>query len=151
MSFMFAAGVRISTREGLLSLPDEVVVMMCNWEPVRVVNISDKNTWVNELSDVARIMEYGFFPRHDVSCVPLHIVIESTPSPKSKKRMEREARLEALMPRPSCVERPDYPWPTKILRRPRLDNARVQFVKSDPVMKRWSGGQLGRKCGYQRF
>ncbi|POM60935.1 Aspartic protease [Phytophthora palmivora] len=33
MGFMFAAGVRISTREGLVSLPDEVVVMMCNWEP----------------------------------------------------------------------------------------------------------------------
>ncbi|POM59122.1 LOW QUALITY PROTEIN: Hypothetical protein PHPALM_36139, partial [Phytophthora palmivora] len=33
MGFMFAAGVRISTREGLVSLPDEVGVMMCNWEP----------------------------------------------------------------------------------------------------------------------
>ncbi|POM58908.1 Hypothetical protein PHPALM_36375, partial [Phytophthora palmivora] len=33
MGFMFAAGVRISTREGLVSLPDEVVVMMCIWKP----------------------------------------------------------------------------------------------------------------------
>ncbi|POM74749.1 Aspartic protease [Phytophthora palmivora] len=41
---------------------------------VRVVNISDKNTWVNELSDVARIVEYGFFPRHG-RFVLLHIVI----------------------------------------------------------------------------
>ncbi|POM68698.1 Hypothetical protein PHPALM_15113 [Phytophthora palmivora] len=183
MGFMFAAGVRISTREGLVSLPDEVVVMMCNWEPgdhigrsrfvrpseavllspgeefivridygptnpqrevvwagrgdrwvtqliysarswpvaVRVVNISDKNTWVNELSDVARIVEYGFM---GVSCVQvlLHIVIGSTPSPETKKRMEREARLEALMLQPPCI-----------LQRPRLDNDRVQFVKCDPT------------------
>ncbi|POM65343.1 Hypothetical protein PHPALM_18954, partial [Phytophthora palmivora] len=197
MGFMFAAGVRVSTREGMVSLPNEVVVMMCNWEPgdhigrsrfvrpseavllspgeefvvridygptnpqrevvwagrgdrwvtqliyaarswpvaVRVVNISDKNTWVNELSDVARIVEYGFFPRHGRFVRPGSaayrdsevLILESTPSPETKKRMEREARLEALMPQPPCVE------PTKILQRPRLDNARVQFVKSDPT------------------
>ncbi|KAK1940726.1 Retrovirus-related Pol polyprotein from transposon opus [Phytophthora citrophthora] len=202
MGFMFAAGVRISAREGLVSLPDEVVVMMCNWEPgdhigrnrsvrpdeavllspgeefvvridygptnpqrevvwagrgdrwvtqliyaarswpvaVRVVNISDKNTWVSELSDVARIVEYGFYPRHGRFVRPGSaayrdwevLILESTPSPETKRRMEREARLEALMPQPPCVERPDYPWPTEILQRPRLDNARVQFVKSDP-------------------
>ncbi|POM59766.1 reverse transcriptase [Phytophthora palmivora] len=178
MGFMFAAGVRVSTREGMVSLPNEVVVMMCNWEPgdhigrsridygptnpqrevvwagrgdrwvtqliyaarswpvaVRVVNISDKNTWVNELSDVARIVEYGFFPRHGRFVRPGSgayrdsevLILESTPSPETKKRMEREARLEALMPQPPCVE------PTKILQRPRLDIARVQFVKSDPT------------------
>ncbi|KAK1928984.1 Ribonuclease HI [Phytophthora citrophthora] len=202
MGFMFAAGVRISAREGLVSLPDEVVVMMCNWEPgdhigrnrsvrpdeavllspgeefvvridygptnpqrevvwagrgdrwvtqliyaarswpvaVRVVNISDKNTWVSELSDVARIVEYGFYPRHGRFVRPGSaayrdwevLILESTPSPETKRRMEREARLEALIPQPPCVERPDYPWPTEILQRPRLDNARVQFVKSDP-------------------
>ncbi|POM77163.1 LOW QUALITY PROTEIN: Hypothetical protein PHPALM_5494, partial [Phytophthora palmivora] len=194
MGFMFAAGVRISTREGLVSLPDEVVnrvignpvttlvvaglpseavllspgeefIVRIDYGPtnpqrevvwagrgdrwvtqliyaarswpvaVRVVNISDKNTWVNELSDVARIVEYGFFPRHRrfVRPGPLHSILESTPSPETKRRMEQEARLEALMPQPPCVERPDYPWPTKILQRPRLDNARVQFVKSDPT------------------
>ncbi|POM77629.1 LOW QUALITY PROTEIN: Reverse transcriptase, partial [Phytophthora palmivora] len=108
---------------------------------VRVVNVSDKNTWVNELSDVARIVEYGFFPRHGRFVRPGSaayrdwevLILESTPSPETKKRMEREARLEALIPQPPCVERPDYPWPTKVLQRPRLDNARVPFVKSDPT------------------
>ncbi|KAK1930513.1 Retrovirus-related Pol polyprotein from transposon 17.6 [Phytophthora citrophthora] len=208
MGFMFAAGLRISAREGLVLLPDEVVVMMCNWEPgdyigrnesvrpseavllspgeevvvridygptnpqrevvwagrgdhwvtqliyaarswpvaVRVVNISDKNTWVNELSDVARIVEYGFFPRHGRFVRPGSaayrdwgvLILESTPSPETRKRMEREAKLKALMPQSPCVDRPDYTWPTEILQRPRFDNARVQFVKSDltPAAKR---------------
>ncbi|KAL3661212.1 hypothetical protein V7S43_013819 [Phytophthora oleae] len=33
MGLIFAAGFRISVREGLVPLPDEVVVMMCSWEP----------------------------------------------------------------------------------------------------------------------
>jgi hypothetical protein len=31
MSFMFAAGLRISVREGLVTLPDEESVVMCGW------------------------------------------------------------------------------------------------------------------------
>ncbi|POM70990.1 Hypothetical protein PHPALM_12502 [Phytophthora palmivora] len=31
MSFMFAAGVRISVREGLVTLPDEETIVMCGW------------------------------------------------------------------------------------------------------------------------
>ncbi|POM74611.1 Aspartic protease [Phytophthora palmivora] len=125
MSFMFAAGVRIGIREGLVMLPDEETVVMCGWNPeerlgvdmpvettsswylapgeskvvkisygmtnpqrevvwagrgdrwvtrliyaakswpvaVKVVNISDKDVWIDNRTPVARIVEYGFFPR----------------------------------------------------------------------------------------
>ncbi|POM57831.1 Hypothetical protein PHPALM_37610 [Phytophthora palmivora] len=33
MSFMFAAGVRIDIREGLVTLPDEETIVMCGWNP----------------------------------------------------------------------------------------------------------------------
>ncbi|POM64869.1 Hypothetical protein PHPALM_19551 [Phytophthora palmivora] len=33
MSFMFAAGVRIGVREGLVTLPDEETIVMCGWNP----------------------------------------------------------------------------------------------------------------------
>ncbi|POM68478.1 Hypothetical protein PHPALM_15361, partial [Phytophthora palmivora] len=33
MSFMFAAGVRIGIREGLVTLPDEETIVMCGWNP----------------------------------------------------------------------------------------------------------------------
>ncbi|KAJ8571510.1 hypothetical protein ON010_g5327 [Phytophthora cinnamomi] len=33
MSFMFAAGLRISVREGLVTLPDEETIVMCVWPP----------------------------------------------------------------------------------------------------------------------
>ncbi|POM71380.1 Reverse transcriptase [Phytophthora palmivora] len=33
MSFMFAAGVRISIREGLVTLPDEETIVICGWNP----------------------------------------------------------------------------------------------------------------------
>ncbi|KAJ8522695.1 hypothetical protein ON010_g17661 [Phytophthora cinnamomi] len=33
MSFMFAAGLSISVREGLVTLPDEETIVMCGWSP----------------------------------------------------------------------------------------------------------------------
>ncbi|POM73206.1 Hypothetical protein PHPALM_9969 [Phytophthora palmivora] len=70
MSFMFAAGVRIGIREGLVTLPDEETIVMCGWNPAerlgvdmpvettsswylapgesKVVNISYNFVWTDE-------------------------------------------------------------------------------------------------------
>ncbi|EGZ11975.1 hypothetical protein PHYSODRAFT_369736, partial [Phytophthora sojae] len=170
MSFMFAAGVRISVREGLVTLPDEEAIMMCGWTPedrlgvdmpvettgswylapgeskrevvwagrgdhwvthliyaarswpvaVKVVNISDKDLWIHNRTPVARIVEYGFFPRAGRFARPgsfayqewQTLILESVQSHEGRLRAERLAALE-----PSCVETPEYQWPTKILRR----------------------------------
>ncbi|EGZ16112.1 hypothetical protein PHYSODRAFT_334302 [Phytophthora sojae] len=155
MSFMFAAGVRISVREGLATLPDEKAIMMCGWTPedrlgvdmpmettgswylapgetkvvkisygptnpqredvwagrgdrwvthliyaarswpvaVKVVNISDKDVWIHNRTPT--------------------LILESVQSREGRLRAERLATLE-----PSCVETPEYQWPTKILPRP---------------------------------
>ncbi|KAL3668593.1 hypothetical protein V7S43_006675 [Phytophthora oleae] len=61
------------------------------------------------------------------------LILENTPSPETKKCLTFEADLKALISQPSCVDYPVYPWPTKILQRPRFDNARVQVVKSPPA------------------
>ncbi|GMF63169.1 unnamed protein product [Phytophthora fragariaefolia] len=126
MNFVFSAGVRLSTREGLIQLPDEETILMYggpdrsrmgldipvrptetlflepgrsavvrihygqsnpqrevvwagrgdrwvtkviyaskSWPTaVKVVNISDKLIWIDTGTDIARIVEYGFFPRY---------------------------------------------------------------------------------------
>ncbi|EGZ07946.1 hypothetical protein PHYSODRAFT_527254 [Phytophthora sojae] len=175
MGFMFAAGVRISVREGLVTLSDEEAIMMCGWTPedrlgvdmpfapgeskvvkisygptnpqrevvwagrgdlwvthliyaarswpvaVKVVNISDKDVWIHDRTPVARIVEYGFFPRAGRFVRPgsfayrewQTLILESVQSREGRLRAERLAALE-----PSCVETPEYQWPTKILPRP---------------------------------
>ncbi|KAL3658268.1 hypothetical protein V7S43_016657 [Phytophthora oleae] len=144
ISFMFAAGLRIRLSSGsTVDLRTRNLLYAARSWPVvvRVVNISDKNTWVNQFSDVARIVEYGFFSRHDRFVRPGSaayrdwevLILENTASPETKKRLKLEADLEDLIPQPPCADHPVYPWPTKILQRPRFDNARVQFVKSPPA------------------
>ncbi|POM75020.1 Aspartic protease [Phytophthora palmivora] len=167
MSFMFAAGVRIGIREGLVTLPDEETIVMCGWNPeerlgvdmpvettsswylapgeskvvkisygltnpqrrgdrwvtrliyaanswpiaVKVVNISDKDVWIDNRTPVARIVEYGFFPRAG------RFVRPGSPSFWKMSSHDKLLDGEANSGRPS-IDTPKYPWPTKILSRP---------------------------------
>ncbi|POM69520.1 Aspartic protease [Phytophthora palmivora] len=187
MSFMFAAGVRIGVREGLVMLSDEETIVMCGWNPEErsgvdmpvettnswylapgeskvvkisygltnpqrevvwagrgdrwVVNISDKDVWINNRTPVARIVEYGFFPRAGRFVRPGSfayrewqiLILENVQSREGRIRAERLAALE-----PPCVDTPKYPWPTTILSRPAKgpDIALLASILRKPKIRR---------------
>ncbi|EGZ21100.1 aspartic protease [Phytophthora sojae] len=87
----------------------------------KVVKISDKDVWIHNRTLVARIVEYGFFPRAGRFARPgsfayrewQTLILESVQSREGRLRAERLDALE-----PSCVKTPEYQWPTKILSRP---------------------------------
>ncbi|POM66894.1 Hypothetical protein PHPALM_17174 [Phytophthora palmivora] len=203
MSFMFAAGVRISIREGLVTLPDEETIVMCGWNPeerlgvdmpvettgswylapgeskvvkisygltnpqrevvwvgrgdrwvtrlvyaakswpvaVKVVNISGKDVWIDNRTPVARIVEYGSFPRAGRFVRPgsfayrewQTLILENVQSREGRMRAERLAALE-----PPCVDTPKYLWPTKLLSRSAKgpDTALLASILRKPKIRR---------------
>ncbi|KAE9309315.1 hypothetical protein PR003_g20539 [Phytophthora rubi] len=66
---------------------------------VKVVNISDRDLWIDAGTPVARIVEYGHFP--------------------TAGRFDEE---------PPAVQTRSYQWPTKLLMRPRSDTEAVRMV-----------------------
>ncbi|POM66404.1 Aspartic protease, partial [Phytophthora palmivora] len=196
MSFMFAAGVRIGIREGLVTLLDEETIVMCGWNPeerlgvdmpvettsswylapgeskvvkisngltnpqrevvwagrgdhwvtrliyaakswpvaVKVVNISDKDVWIDNRTPVARIVEYGFFPRAGRFVRPgsfayrewQTLILENIQLREGRIRAERLAALE-----PPCVDTPKYPKP-KIRRVRFAEDASTQTDEVPP-------------------
>jgi hypothetical protein len=198
MNFMFSAGVRLSTREGLVMLPDEETILMYggpdrshmgldlpvrptetlylrpgdstivrirygqsnpqreviwagrgdrwvtkviyaakSWPvAIKVVNISDKLTWIDPGTDVARIVEYGFFPQAGRYVRPgkrkyqewQQLIYESTLSAQAQLRADKLEQLRCAK-EPPCVQRPSYPWPSKILLRPDPVTAEVRMAR----------------------
>ncbi|POM62245.1 LOW QUALITY PROTEIN: reverse transcriptase [Phytophthora palmivora] len=94
---------------------------------VKVVNISDKDLWIDSSTPVARIVEYGCFPRAG-RFEWQHIIYESTLSTQARMRKERyEQALRDTAP-PSVPKRP-YQWPAKMLMRPQAKDDEVRVVR----------------------
>ncbi|POM72450.1 LOW QUALITY PROTEIN: Reverse transcriptase [Phytophthora palmivora] len=100
---------------------------------VKVVNISDKDLWIDSPTPVARIVEYGCFPRAGRFCDLeyqewQHLIYESTLSTQTRMRKERyEQALRDTAP-PSVPKR-SYQWPAKMLMRPQAKNDEVRVVR----------------------
>ncbi|POM80204.1 Reverse transcriptase [Phytophthora palmivora] len=103
---------------------------------VKVVNISDKDLWIDSSTPVARIVEYGCFPRAGRFVRPgvrryqewQHLIYESTLSTQTRMRKERyEQALRDTAP-PSVPKR-SYQWPAKMLMRPQDKNDEVRVVR----------------------
>ncbi|POM57430.1 Hypothetical protein PHPALM_38059, partial [Phytophthora palmivora] len=103
---------------------------------VKVVNISDKDLWIDSSTPVARIVEYGCFPRAGRFVRPgvrryqewQHLIYESTLSTQARMRKGRyEQALRDTTP-PSVPKR-SYQWPAKLLMRPQAKNDEVRVVR----------------------
>jgi len=103
---------------------------------IKVVNISDKLTWIDPGTDVARIVEYGFFPQAGRYVRPgkrkyqewQQLIYESTLSAQAQLRADKLEQLRCAK-EPPCVQRPSYPWPSKILLRPDPVTAEVRMAR----------------------
>ncbi|GMF61231.1 unnamed protein product [Phytophthora fragariaefolia] len=178
MDFMFSAGGRLSTREGLIQLPDEETILMYggpdrsrmgldiprdvvwagrgdrwvtktiyasqSWPTaVKVVNISDKLIWIDMGTDIARIVEYGFYPRYGRFVRPgtrqyqdwQQFIYENTLSAQAQIRADRLLQLMHDQA-PPCVPRKEYPWPSKIMLRPTPGTAQVRMVQVNKKPKK---------------
>ncbi|GMF51710.1 unnamed protein product [Phytophthora fragariaefolia] len=108
---------------------------------VKVVNISDKQIWIDPRTAVARIVEYGFFPRSGRFVRPgkrqyqewQQLIYENTLSAQAQMRADRLAQLQYEQ-EPPCVQTPSYPWPSKILPRPANVTAEVRLARLCSVL-----------------
>lgn len=206
MNFMYAAGIRLCVREGLVQLPDEETILLCggpdkisylnlpvtpmqslylgpgreavvriqygqsnpqrevvwagrgdrwvtkivyasrSWPvAVKVVNISDRDLWIDTRTPVARIVEYGSYPsgrfvrpgsrRYEEW---QHLIYENTLSKRTQAQVD-QLEMEGREPEPPRVERRAYRWPTQILSRPievtaQVRMARLKAAVDGPVM-----------------
>ncbi|POM79163.1 LOW QUALITY PROTEIN: Reverse transcriptase [Phytophthora palmivora] len=103
---------------------------------VKVVNISDKDLWIDSSTPVARIVEYGCFPRAGRFVRPgvrryqewQHLIYESTLSTQARMRKERyEQALRDTAP--PAVPKRSYQWPAKLLMRPQAKDDEVRVVR----------------------
>ncbi|OWZ14402.1 LOW QUALITY PROTEIN: hypothetical protein PHMEG_00012127 [Phytophthora megakarya] len=80
---------------------------------IKVVNISDRIVTIDWRTEVAHVVENGFFPRAG----RYTLIYENTISAKAQARESQ--RLDDLQKmEPPAVQTPNYPWPTKMLIRP---------------------------------
>ncbi|OWY99458.1 Aspartic protease [Phytophthora megakarya] len=104
-------------------------------DPIKVVNVSDRDCWIEPRTSVARIAEYGNIPivgqfvrpglRRYMEWQP--IIQENTLPTKARARQEAyEQMLQEAAP--PAVMAPKYKWPTKLLVRPREPD-RAQVTK----------------------
>ncbi|POM69924.1 Aspartic protease, partial [Phytophthora palmivora] len=104
---------------------------------VKVVNISDKDVWIDNRTPVARIVEYGFSRVPGALCAlgrsHITLILENVQLREGRIRAERLAALE-----PPCVDTPKYPWPTKILSRSAKgpDTALLASILRKPKIRR---------------
>ncbi|KAE9278580.1 hypothetical protein PR003_g28479 [Phytophthora rubi] len=110
---------------------------------VKVVNISDRDLWIDARTPVARIVEYGHFPTAGRFVRPglqryqewQQLIFESTLSAQARlgaRRYEQMLQDEE----PPAVQTRSYQWPTKLLMRPRSDTEAVRMAPGRDV----SGG-----------
>ncbi|GMF22017.1 unnamed protein product [Phytophthora fragariaefolia] len=106
---------------------------------VKAVNISDKPVWIDSRTDVARNVEFGFFPTAGRFVRPglrrykeWHALIyENTNSREVRKHEERLAQLRRES-EPPCVLTPEYQWPKGLLVRSPAGSAHVHMVRPQP-------------------
>lgn len=108
---------------------------------VKVVDISDKQIWIDPLTAVARIVEYGYFPRSGRFVRPgkrqyqewQQLIYENTLSAQAQMRADRLAQLQYEQ-EPPCVQTSSYPWSSKILPRPANVTAEVRLARLCSVL-----------------
>ncbi|OWY91314.1 hypothetical protein PHMEG_00040153, partial [Phytophthora megakarya] len=129
------------TRSKMSYGQDEVIggspkLSMAHWAvAIKVVNVSDRDCWIEPRTPVARIAEYGNIPIVGQFVRPglrrymewQQIIQENTVSAKARMRQEvYEQMLQDAAP--PAVMVPKYKWPTKLLARPR-EPERAQVTK----------------------
>ncbi|EGZ06997.1 hypothetical protein PHYSODRAFT_529835, partial [Phytophthora sojae] len=91
---------------------------------VKVVNISKQRVWIGNRTPVARIVEFGYFPRFGRFVRPgskryqewQQLIYENTVSPEAEAPEQEQIELEWSR-QPPAIERPHREWPTRILLR----------------------------------
>ncbi|OWY92457.1 hypothetical protein PHMEG_00038545, partial [Phytophthora megakarya] len=115
----------------------EILFGVRSWATaVRVVNVSDRNVWIDTRTALAWIVEYGHFPKEPGFVRPgkvrykewQRLILESTESRQGRMRAEPLEQLMRLRD-PPAVPRPEYQWPTKLLVRPKSQEAEVRMVQ----------------------
>ncbi|GMF60224.1 unnamed protein product [Phytophthora fragariaefolia] len=107
---------------------------------VKVVNISDKTVWIDSRTAVARIVEFGFFPKPGRFVRPglrqytewQVMIYDNTRSRELRKREVRLARIKHSSESPS-VQTPKHQWPKKLLIRSPAGSTQVQMVQFQMV------------------
>ncbi|KAE9202626.1 hypothetical protein PF002_g21188 [Phytophthora fragariae] len=102
----------------------------------KVVNISDKSLTVSFQTPIARIVERDSFPMAGRFVRPgsrkylewQHLIYESTFSDQLERRIDKVTQMYEDQD-PPCVEKEEYGWPTRVLRRPTPESAAVRIVQ----------------------
>ncbi|OWZ05930.1 Aspartic protease [Phytophthora megakarya] len=94
----------------------EILFGVWSWATsVRLVNVSDRNVWIDTRTALAWIVEYGHIPKEPGFVHPgkirykewQRLILESTESRQGRMRAERLERLVRLRD-PPVVPRPEY-------------------------------------------
>jgi len=107
---------------------------------VKVVNISKRNVWIDTRSPIARIIEFGCFPKHGRFVRPglrryqewQRLIFENTISAQVrllKNRLEQMSRTVE----PPFVQKKDYPWPEKLLTKSHSRHGTALLVQLQPL------------------
>ncbi|KAE9292695.1 hypothetical protein PR003_g24695 [Phytophthora rubi] len=110
---------------------------------IKVVNISDRDLWIDTRTPVARIIEYGHFPTAGRFVRPglrryqewQQLIFESTLSAQARLRARRYEQM-LQDEEPPAVQTRSYQWPTKLLMRPRTNTEAVRMVRlqDEPIV-----------------
>ncbi|KAE9283164.1 hypothetical protein PR003_g27205 [Phytophthora rubi] len=110
---------------------------------VKVVNISERDLWIDARTPVARIVEYGHFPTAGRFVRPglrryqewQQLICESTLSAQARLRARRYEQM-LQDEEPPAVQTRSYQWPTRLLMRPRTDAEAVRMVRlqDEPIV-----------------
>ncbi|KAE9157566.1 hypothetical protein PF004_g32172 [Phytophthora fragariae] len=103
---------------------------------VKVVNVSDKNLTISFQTPIARIVERDSFPMAGRFVRPgsrkylewQHLIYESTFSDQMERRIDEVTQMYEDQDQP-CVDKEEYGWPTRVLRRPTPESAAVRIVQ----------------------
>ncbi|KAE8900501.1 hypothetical protein PF003_g15357 [Phytophthora fragariae] len=103
---------------------------------VKVVNISDKNLTISFQTPIARIVERDSFPMAGRFVRPgsrkylewQHLIYESTFSDQMERRINEVTQLYEDQD-PPYVEKEEYGWPTRVLKRHPPESAGVRIVQ----------------------
>ncbi|KAE9003002.1 hypothetical protein PR001_g18099 [Phytophthora rubi] len=103
---------------------------------VKVVNISDKNLNLSFQTPIARIVERDSFPMAGRFVRPgsrrylewQHLIYESTFSDQMERMIDKVTQMYEDQD-PPCVEKEEYEWPTRVLKRHPPESAGVRIVQ----------------------
>ncbi|OWZ13902.1 hypothetical protein PHMEG_00012701 [Phytophthora megakarya] len=98
---------------------------------IKVINISDRIVIADWRTEVAQVVENGFFPRPGRYTLIYNNTISAKAQARESKRLDDLQKME-----PPAVQTPNYPWPTMMIVRPSpgCEEARVinlQIVPSE--------------------